>query len=349
MPIRYLCLLACCGLIFISFSLHAQTEEVSTDSKEDLKQDNLDLPLRVYDTQKYSNFICNTGSGKPMEMRKDWDELVREIEDRVKDEEQVVEVQPLNIEVIFHVLSSRDVKQSMADITTYITTLNQDFTTVEFPKNHLNDPKGIYMQRAASPRITLSLAKHPEARISDGIAVVKDVSEVWTGWDEMKSTEHDGSAAIEPSKYLNIWVCHLPSDKGSYSTSPYVQTAEDGIVIDARFLGDPSQPKNDYGGVRTLQHLIYSYLGLHELWNDDEECKDDYVDDTIIANGPNLNPGPNHISTCPGRPLEMTMNIMDSTPDDMQVMITYGQVKRINAFLKVVRPQLITNSKSKKL
>ncbi|HMP32402.1 MAG TPA: M43 family zinc metalloprotease, partial [Saprospiraceae bacterium] len=84
---------------------------------------------------------------------------------------------------------------------------------------------------------------------------------------------------------------------------------------------------------KTLVHLMGVYLGLQALWTN-LECADDGVEDTPIHNAPNSSCyGQGHISLCPGNPMEMVGNFMDSNPDDCAYMFTKGQVARMHATL----------------
>jgi hypothetical protein len=186
-----------------------------------------------------------------------------------------------------------------------------------------------------------------EAQVSKygkGIAALRDSDKSWSTWDEMKDVEYEGSPGIESSKYLNIWVCDLPQGRGSYATSIYDISEADGIVIDAAYFGVKEDKESAYGQGKTLTHLIGNYLGLHDLWNESEPCADDYVSDTPIHNMPNRGkPRYKHVTTCETRRLvqEMTMNFMDSTDDEYQMMFTEGQVRRMHATLHALRPGMI--------
>ena len=209
-------------LLGMHFSISAQKE----DPKEDPRGETTDVILRAYDTNEYSNFICNTGSGKPMEMRKNWKEIVREIEQRVHAEESQLEITSLTIGLVFHMLNTNDTEQAEQLIASQIQILNQDFNNRSIVEEHSNDPEGVYLKRAGSVDINFALSD---------IAIVRKSEQPWSSWDEMKDPLKGGSAGINASQNINIWVCDL-SEIASYATSPYMITAEDGIVIDARFF-----------------------------------------------------------------------------------------------------------------
>ena len=115
----------------------------------------------------------------------------------------------------------------------------------------------------------------------------------------------------------------------------------DGIVIDYRYFGVQDSTATPYNEGKTLTHLIGNYLNLYDIWGE-SPCEDDYVDDTPIHNSPNSGLDPNtgsgsmayqHVSTCPGEAVEMVMNFMDNTRDNMLYMFTKDQRQRMHACL----------------
>jgi hypothetical protein len=153
----------------------------------------------------------------------------------------------------------------------------------------------------------------------------------------MKSRESDGSDPILPDSCLNIWICNLPDSIAGFSQLPGGPIGSDGIVISYKYLIPSASALNstDYNRGKTLTHLVASYLGVYELWNEENPCYDDYVYDTPIHNEPNHG-GPmyfGHISTCPGNDLEMIINFMDNSFDSIAFMFTKGQVYRMHSVL----------------
>lgn len=123
----------------------------------------------------------------------------------------------------------------------------------------------------------------------------------------------------------------------------------DGIVIDYQFFGTIGTSREPYNDGKTLTHLVGSYLGLYELWNEERPCWDDYVNDTPIHNAPNYGPTNEykHVSTCPGNPVEMSMNFMDNSDDEYLYLFTAGQMMRIHAVLTKGGPRhKLTNSQT---
>jgi len=94
---------------------------------------------------------------------------------------------------------------------------------------------------------------------------------------------------------------------------------------------DPS-----YNLGRPLTHMVGSYLGVYELWNEAHYCADDKVLDTPIHNDSNhgFDMGCNHVTTCDFHTLEMFINFMDNATDSLTVMFTRGQIYRMHAVLE---------------
>jgi len=322
----------------VAVSLSGQVEIPKEDPPRD------EVIVRSYDTQRYfKERRWSTGSGSEMPMREDIDEVIREIESKIKEREQEIKVAPVTISLVFHMMNTTDAEAAQRSIQSQIEALNRDFNNESQLETHPNDPEGKYTRLAASTQITFITAEDTE--YGSGIATLQSSATPWTSWDQMKDPESGGSTSIEPSRYINIWVCDLPADMASYSSSIYCIDKEDGIVIDDRYFG--STEEGNYTEGKTLTHLIGNYLGLHDLWNEYELCKDDYVDDTPISNAENTGkPKYKHITTCDKENLtqEMTMNFMDNTDDSYQTLFTKGQVDRIHAVIEEVRPSLILKS-----
>lgn len=153
----------------------------------------------------------------------------------------------------------------------------------------------------------------------------------------MKSRDSGGSDAVLPDQCLNIWICNLPDSIAGYAQYPGGPSATDGIVISYKYLIPSVAVLNslDYNKGKTLTHLVGNYLGVYELWNEENPCYDDYVYDTPIHNEPNhgFDMYFGHITTCPGNDFEMIINFMDNTFDSLAFMFTKGQVDRMHCVL----------------
>ncbi len=147
--------------------------------------------------------------------------------------------------------------------------------------------------------------------------------------------------AHKPQNYLNVWIVDLPETEAGYAGMPWSPKKSDGIVINRKLFEPRGNEFTAYTQGKTLVHLVGSYLGLYELWNEDKPCVDDRVFDTPIHNAPNYgaNAEYRHISLCNGNPVEQTMNFMDATDDANMYFFTKGQMLRIVAMLSEAGPR----------
>jgi len=146
--------------------------------------------------------------------------------------------------------------------------------------------------------------------------------------------------AYKPENYLNVWIVDLPDTEAGYAGMPWSPKKSDGIVINRKIFEPIGANFAAYTQGKTLVHLVGSYLGLYELWNDDKPCVDDRVFDTPLHNAPNYgaNAEYRHISLCNGG-VEYTMNYMDATDDNNMYSMTLGQMIRIVAILSEGGPR----------
>ena len=80
-------------------------------------------------------------------------------------------------------------------------------------------------------------------------------------------------------------------------------------------------------------------MNLRHIWGD-ATCGNDLVNDTPVANAANFGcPSYPHLSTCTGKPIEMTMNYMDYTDDACMYMFSNGQKGRISAVFAAGGPR----------
>ncbi len=152
----------------------------------------------------------------------------------------------------------------------------------------------------------------------------------------------------DPNKYLNIWISAVSPSISimGYATYPTNTTLQglgaagtfstDGVWVNAGTIGSPSDPGSvaNYNHGKILAREIAHWLGVLNIWGD-ANCGTDYCSDTPPATGPNTvcpSAYPYKINSChpsssPGG--EMTMNIMDYTPDACRYMFTNEQAIRM--------------------
>ena len=162
--------------------------------------------------------------------------------------------------------------------------------------------------------------------------------------DGVKYTKRGGSDVVEPSKYLNLWVCNLGQNLLGYAQFPGGNPATDGIVVLYSATGSKDKYPNgvyvnNYNLGRTATHEIGHWINLRHIWGD-ATCGTDYVDDTPVHNTSNGGcPPADHRSTCTGTPLEMWMNYMDYTYDQCMYMFSNGQKLRADAVFAAGGPR----------
>lgn len=244
------------------------------------------------------------------------------------------------IGIVFHVLyNSRSEYPSEAQVQSQIDALNRDFGNNRIQINHKADTLEGFAARAAVVNLQFCLPDQLPKN-APAIQFIETNVKEWKTDDAIKSSERGGVDPINTKKYLNVWVANLADGVSGYAQMPGGPEATDGIVIDYKYFGTFGTATSPYDEGKTLTHLVGSYLGLFELWDETIPCKNDNVKDTPIHSAPNFSQYPYpHISTCPGYPIEMVMNFMDNTDDAGMYMFTEGQKIRIIAMLSQSGPR----------
>jgi hypothetical protein len=223
------------------------------------------------------------------------------------------------IPVVVHVLYANATENlSDAQIQSQIDVLNEDFNLNNTDIQLLPD---LFSRLKADVGIRFELAQ-----------VVRKYSarENWAVNNNMKFSYLGGSDAIDPENKLNIWVCDMKGTLG-FAYYPGVPAPYDGVVVTALAFGRTGVLDDVYNKGRTATHEVGHWLNLRHIWGEGT-CGDDQVGDTPQHNGPNWGcPDYPHLSTCPGKPVEMTMNYMDYTDDACMYMFTKGQKDRMLA------------------
>jgi len=155
----------------------------------------------------------------------------------------------------------------------------------------------------------------------------------WGTRDAMKKTKQGGLNPTSPTTTLNLWVCTIGGGILGYAQFPGGSSATDGVVCDSKYVGVTSNSgaAYPYNLGRTASHEVGHWMNLRHIWGD-ATCGSDLVSDTPTHNTANYGvPAYPHLSTCPGTPVEMTMNYMDYTDDRGMYMFTLGQKTRMSA------------------
>jgi hypothetical protein len=245
------------------------------------------------------------------------------------------------IPIVIHIVHNGANRPSVEDVTMQLEALNKDFSGDDVRIKHPADTSEGYFKRVAKTEIDFCISKvDPSGKNADAVRFVPTTVSSWETDDAMKFAAKGGANAWDTKKFLNIWVVNLRDGITGYAQMPGGPESTDGIVIDSKFFGLGNAAAAPYNKGKTLTHLIGTYLGLYELWNDYQLCADDYVEDTPIHNAPNTGTfSHRHISTCYDNPVEMTMNFMDNTDDDALTMFTFGQKARMLALLSKDGPR----------
>jgi len=210
---------------------------------------------------------------------------------------------------------------SDAQIQSQIDVLNQDFTATNAD---FNTTPALFAGVAANVDITFEL-----------VSIIRK-STTKTSWgtrDTMKSSKRGGIDPTSPATTLNLWVCTIGGGILGYAQFPGGTAATDGVVCDSQYVGVTSNTGSayPYNLGRTASHEVGHWMNLRHIWGD-ATCGSDLVSDTPTHNTANYGvPAYPHLSTCPGTPVEMTMNYMDYTDDRGMYMFTNGQKTRMSA------------------
>jgi hypothetical protein len=237
----------------------------------------------------------------------------------------------ITIPVVVHVVyNSQEQNISDEQVRSQMVVMNEDFTAANNDYNNYDagyrSVKGDFNIQFCLVQVIHKQTTHKAFQLNDA----------------MKFTKKGGSDAVDPSHYLNIWVCDIGDKYLAYAYIPGTISAERfGVVCHYKAFGKGSQYNlfSEYNLGRTITHEVGHCFGLEHIWGD-AVCGDDFVDDTPLQNAPNFGcPGEGHLSTCTGSPLEMWMNYMDYTADRCMYFFSDGQAARADFFIET-DPQL---------
>jgi hypothetical protein len=238
-------------------------------------------------------------------------------------------------------------------IQSQIDVLNEDYRRKEGTKGFNSDPV------SADVNIEFHLATlDPAGKPTTGITrTYTDLASFDINTDDAKLK----AISYWPSnRYMNIWVTTLKNKYLGYAQFPDVNDVPgltriggleetDGVVINHTNFGRRMGTviSNVYGDGRTTTHEVAHWLGLLHTWGD-EDCGDDYCDDTPAATGPNNTITCTEMfSTCKGsQSRNMIENFLDYSPDLCMNVFTIKQKERILRVLEVSprRAELVRRS-----
>jgi Pregnancy-associated plasma protein-A len=153
--------------------------------------------------------------------------------------------------------------------------------------------------------------------------------------DGVKRAASGGVTPLNPSRYLNMWVCALGGGILGYAQFPGGPKSSDGVVINYRAFGTLGTAQAPFNKGRTATHEVGHYLNLRHIWGDTEDCTgSDLVADTPNCAGPNFEkPTFPKVSCNNGPNGDMFMNYMDYVDDAAMFMFTPQQVARMRTTL----------------
>ncbi|MCF2446942.1 hypothetical protein L0657_23510 [Dyadobacter sp. CY345] len=251
--------------------------------------------------------------------------------------------QVCRVPVLFHLLGADAAKlPDESQVRFQLEVLNKYFGSYEPDQTKGNEAIEKFSAFGASPDIQFYI---PEAFAGvKGINIVKTNKNIFDITNQMQDPKSGGFAAVDANRIVNIWVGNLDGYNAGYAQLPGAPRELDGIVIDPDFFGnEKGTAKAPYTQGKTLVHLMGSYLGLYELWNQENPCADDHVMDTPPHGGPtqevDIKDNLRVITTCHGYILAMFMNFMDNTDDQYMSMFTKGQKDRMRATLAEGAPR----------
>ncbi|MCX7728415.1 MAG: zinc-dependent metalloprotease [Bacteroidia bacterium] len=283
-----------------------------------------------------------------------------------------------SINVVVHVVW-KDSSENLADsiILNQIQVLNEDYNRLNADTGNL---RPLFKPIAGNAGIHFNLyqiiRKH-----TDSLFKISLTS--GTTPNGMKFDSLGGSSAIDPTHYLNIWVCKIqPLTVGMYtlgqilgyafppnnlsnwpSNSGAPHPGEDGVVIDYRCFGRNNPNIITIGSQtitikgRTPTHEIGHYLGLRHIWGDgatfgNNNCTgNDGIQDTPNANNQSNFDCNTSKNTCVDTNLgwtttdapDLVENYMDYSSESCMNMFTQGQVSWMITTLQGPRSGLLTN------
>ncbi len=251
------------------------------------------------------------------------------------------------IPVVVHIVLPNPAVVTNAQVQSQIDVLNEDFAGLNSDSTRI---PAAFKPLFGKSNIRFCLAKRDiKGDATNGIVRVSSSTiSVPGSVDPIKFTCSGGSDAWDPTKYLNIWVCQMPTGFLGYSFFASETLAERplnerGFVNNFRSFGKGGTTVAPFNLGRTATHEIGHFFDLNHIWGPNncdgsQDCNDDDgVSDTPKQYKCNFGAPPADsvitdlcTSSSPGI---MWMNYMDYVDDRAMVMYTPNQYARMEAIL----------------
>lgn len=248
------------------------------------------------------------------------------------------------IPIVIHVVyNTPDQNISEAQIKSQVETLNQDFSRTNPDKNRTPSQ---FLPAAADTGIRFCLVK--VIRTSTNVTEFNDN-------DDVKSCSTGGSAALDTTKYMNVWVCPLGDRLLGYAEFPNTAISPTyGVVVNYSCFGSVGPVRKPYNLGRTLTHEISHCLGIYHIFSENHTnscAKTDHCYDIPSQSTPTSGcpPFPRTDDCSIQSPGVMFMNYMDYTNDACMNIFTKDQAKRMNAVLNIAPYKNLGSSDCKAL
>lgn len=251
------------------------------------------------------------------------------------------------IPVVVHVVLPNPLLVTDAQVQSQIDVLNADFAGLNADSTRI---PAAFKPLFGKGNIRFCLAKR-DTRGDATTGIVRITSSIQSApgdADPVKFTCTGGSDAWDPTKYLNIWVCQMPSGFLGYSffaSEPLsdIPLNERGFVNNFRAFGIGGTAQAPFNLGRTCTHEIGHFFDLEHIWGPNNcDGPQSCTDDDGIADTPSQfectfgAPTASTVITdaCQtAAPGIMWMNFMDYVDDRAMVMYTPLQHAKMQATL----------------
>lgn len=250
----------------------------------------------------------------------------------------------ITIPVVVHVVyQTAQQNISQEQIQSQIAVLNTDYRA---QNDNLDIVPPIFQNLIADMEIEFCLAiSDPDGHFTTGITRTQTAKDDIGLSDDVHYSSMGGVDGWDPQRYLNIWVADMGENIVGRASFPGAgPAAEDGVVIDPRYIGTTGLAAGSfpYNEGRTVVHEIGHYFNLFHPWGSGTPTcdADDQVADTPLTSKDFLGECPQTLQASCGS-LDMYTNYMYYTDDACMAQFTPGQKLRVLACLNGPRAGLL--------